>query len=100
MEAPKIDIVNAILRLYDRIYDELYEREYRPMSNNSLGVKPEAEASQIEWLGVAYYDGKLRHNAEMMSLVGECVKRRQDFFSSDREVSALVWTLDELGLLK
>lgn len=100
MEAPKINIVNAILRLYGRIYDELYEGEYRPKDDNSLGVNPEAEASQIEWAGVAYYDGKLRHNAELMSLVGECAKRQHDCFFSDREVSALVWTLDELGVLK
>lgn len=100
MEAPKIDIVNAILRLYGRVYDELYEGEYRPEDDNSLGVNPEAEASQIEQAGTDYYDEKLRHNAELMSLVGECAKRQRDHFFSDREVSALVWTLDELGLLK
>ena len=100
MEEYKVDTVTAILRLHDRIYDELYEDEYRPLARNSLGVSPEAAPYDIEAAGVNCYEERVLGNKKLMSLVEACVKRRRDCFTSDREVSALAWALDELGVLE
>lgn len=100
MNVYKFDILNAILRLHDRVYGELYEDEYKPLAGNSLGVDPEAEPYAIERAGVDYYDERVRTDEDLMALVRALVKQRCDAFASDREVSALVWTLDELGVLK
>lgn len=100
MKEYKIDTVTAILRLYGRIYDELYEDEYRPFARNSLGVDPEAAPYDIEEAGVNCYEKRVLGNKSLMSLVEACVKRQCDCFTSDREVSALAWTLDELGVLE
>lgn len=99
MNVYKFDIMNAILRLYGRVYDELYEDKYYPWPGNSLGVSPKAEPYEIERAGVDYYDEHVRSDEDLMALVRALVKQRSDPFSSDREVSALVWTLDELGVL-
>lgn len=100
MKEYKIDTVNAILRLYGRIYDELYDDKYRPLASNSLGVDPEARPYDIEEAGVDCYEGRVRGDKNLMDLVGACAKQRRDCFVSDREVSALAWTLDELGVLE
>lgn len=100
MKEYKIDTVTAILRLYGRIYDELYEGDYQPFANNGLGVDPEAAADDIEEAGVNCYEERVLGNKSLMSLVEALVKRRCDCFTSDREVSALAWTLDELGVLE
>ena len=100
MREYKIDTVTAILRLYGRIYDELYEDEYRPSAGNSLGVDPEAAPYDIEEAGVNCYEERVLGNKSLMSLVEALVKRQHDCFTSDREVSALAWTLDELGVLE
>lgn len=98
-KAISIEPATAALSLHGRIYDELYEGEYIPRRKNSLGVGPGATPEDIEEAGVAYYEDHIRADSALMGLVGECVRRRNDAFTSDREVSALAWALDELGVL-
>ena len=76
----------------DKLFDD-YGEDYARLYDAKEGADAEIATN------VDYYDNVLSRNKEAMDLVRDLVSERQDAFTSDREVAALVNTLRKNGII-
>lgn len=75
--------IDEIIRRMKNNYNELYTK------NDNIAGYDDA----IRW-----FDHYIKISKELQELVGQIVKKRHDFISSDREAAALAFALDEMGI--
>lgn len=76
----------------DKLFND-YGEDYARLYDAKEGADAEIATN------VDYYDNVLSRNKEAMDLVRDLVSERQDAFTSDREVAALVNTLRKNGII-